>query len=150
MRLPTVYRLLLTGLVVALTGCRGSVPTDFVPTYERITLSDAPEAVQTAQARLRSVPGLYVLDQGQETYLLLLAGRVADQGGSVELVDLQGPVDRTNQARIIARLTPGSEEEAFPNLVLKVQRTDGVVYKVRLLTLTDQVLELNAIPIAEE
>lgn len=141
---------LLCALILFVGGCRAAGSrTTFTGQYEVIPLAEAPALLQLHAERVRAAPGLFVHQAGGDTYLLLLAGRMEAPGVQMEVIDFKPPVDRTAQARIIARLHLGPGEEEYPHLVLRLRDAAGLSFRLRLATLGDQVVELHSISVAD-
>ncbi len=136
------------GALLLLAGCRDA-REGFTGQFTEIRLQQAPVEVQRSYERLKALPGLYVFHKGGRTYLLLLAGSADPPGQRVEVLHLQQPVGPTDEVRVLARLLPGGGGDRYPYTILQLDGGEGLRFKARLSTLSEQVLELRGILVAD-
>ena len=136
-------------LVTAVAGCRaGARQPAFDGEFEAVVLSQAPADLQAHFERMKAVPGLTVLQRGDQTYLMLLAGRVDEPGMRVEVLDVQKPEKGSKEVRLLAILRPGGQDD-YPHAVLVLEGAQGLTFKARLATTGEQVLELSGVPLVD-
>jgi hypothetical protein len=130
-------------VVLAAAGCQGASSSSL--RYEEIPLAEAPGQLQAKFQEMRAVPGLFVLENGGETYLLLTAGRSEVPGRVLELVDLRRMPNNPREVRLIASLRPESNAGDYVSLALRVQAS-GLEYIARVPA-GEQVTELRGVPL---
>lgn len=137
-------------LVVVMAGCRaGARQPAFDGQFEAVVLAEAPADLQAHYERMKAVPGLTVFQRGDQTYLMLLAGRVDQAGMRVEVLDVQKPDKGSKEVRLLAILRPGGGQEAYPHAVVVLDGAQGLTFKARLATTGEQVLELSGVPLVD-
>lgn len=136
----------LLGLI--LVACTGRPAVTFTGQFERVNLTESPAAVQAAFANLKALPGLYVLREGDQTYLLLLAGRAEQPGLDVAVLSLQKTSD--TEVRLLAVVGKGEGSAAdYPHAVIRLRAPLNMRFKARLSANGGQVTELQGMEVTD-
>jgi hypothetical protein len=144
---------LLLGLLVLfvgslLAGCQSATtkPGSLFP-YQQVSFNEAPAELQAAGHRTGMVPGLYVLTTEAETYLLVQAGKVEQSGMKLVVTDVRR---MGNVIRVMAVVRPGPDGDSFPAALVKFPVQKGLQFKARISMQSEEITELDGIPIETE
>lgn len=144
MRVPWWRRLWLLLLLLLLAGCGQRVQVPVELNYREVTGAEVPAAVLAQATRSPGVPGLWFLEQGGETFLLLQAGAVQSDG-HIRVMEVRQTPDQS--VRILARVEAERSGSDSPALVMAV---DGKAKRwvLRLSLLAEEPLELQGARLA--
>ena len=145
--------LLMLVLSVAVAGCQkaknggGGPPDD----YREVALTEAPVTLKAYYDRMKAVPGLVTFQQDGETFVLLTAGKVEQEGLVVAVVDVRRPPSGSGQpVRLMARLTESAMAEGlYPYALLAFVGAENERFVARLATRSETVEELQGLPLEE-
>lgn len=117
--------------------------------FEVVGMEEAPPAVRQVHDRLHTAAGLYVVDDGAQTYLLLCAGRADEVGLGVQVLEI-ARAEPGGQARILATLQAMPEAQTdYPCGLMQVEGNRDVKYLARLSTREQGVLEFTGITVTD-
>lgn len=141
---------LVLALVAMVAGCRVKAKQPaFTGEYQVVALSEAPADLRAHFERIKAVPGLTILEQDGQTYLMLTAGRMEEPGLRVEVLDVQKPDQGSTEVQLVAILRPGGQD-VYPAAVLVLEGAEGLTFKARLATQGERVLELSGVLLADQ
>lgn len=137
---------LLLVFCLTLAGCGGQrAGAAFTGTFTQVSVDEAPAVLQQVAAEVRGAPGLYVLNSGGVTYLLIMAGRTEEPGWSLQVLDMQLPAG--DEVRLLATLQPDPTGDQYPMAVIQFAETKGLKFKARLGMSDAPVLELRGVSV---
>jgi hypothetical protein len=110
--------------------------------FSPMALSEAPAELRQWYDQMKAVPGLYVMNRGEETFLLLVAGWT-EMGQQLELVAVQ-PGPGADELRVLAVLRGDGSSAKYPYLLLRAEERLASRYRARVSTPSGDVLELYA------
>lgn len=148
MRVPWWKRLvpLLLLLMLAACGQRVQVPVEL--SYREVTGAEIPAALAAKAASSKGVPGLWVLERVDETFLLMQSGEVQVDAAVIRVMEVRQAEDGKT-VRILARVEASRDGNSSPSTVLAVSIPAGKRWTLRLSHMNEEVLNLQGMPVSE-
>jgi hypothetical protein len=144
MRVPRVVWLLLAGLLLVIAACSPRVRAPVELLFREVQGTAVPAELAAQQAKGGGAPGLFLVERGGETYLLIQAGEVSLPSAVVRVMEIRMMADGKT-VRILARVEPTPGGSSTPALVMAVEAPAGLTWNLRLSKLAEEPIEAQGI-----
>jgi hypothetical protein len=144
MRVPRLIWLLLAGLLLVAAACSPRVKVPVELPFREVASTAVPAELAAEQAKGSGAPGLFLVERGGETYVLIQAGEVSLPSALVRVMEIRTMADGKT-VRILARVEPSSGGSSTPALVMAVEAPAGLTWNLRLSKLAEEPIEAQGI-----